>query len=163
LEKQNACTLPDYKLREVEACRDKRVNLEIKYNEYRQWCTELEIKARETEQEVCCTEVRPVTTIDPCTGCPCTVHQPFPVTKKVKIIVYEAVPVTREYLVRTPYVKPVEENVVVKKLEVDFPTIPAIEKRLTVVTTDCDMKYPAPAPPPPSCCPPAKGGCKLCK
>jgi len=84
------------------------------------------------------------------------------VTKKVKITVYEAVPVTKEYIVRTPCLNPVEEDVIVKKLAVDFTTIPAIEKRLTVLTTDCEMKYPAPVPPPPPCCPPAKG-CGTCK
>jgi hypothetical protein len=93
VEKQAACTLPQLTLRSVDVCREKRLDLGITYDEHRQVCTELVLKPRETVEEVCCTEVKPVTTIDPCTGCPCTVHETVPVTKRVKITVFELVPV----------------------------------------------------------------------
>ncbi len=154
VEKQNACTLPELRLREYEVGRDKRRTLEITYNETRQWCTELVLKPREIEQEVCCTEVKPVTTIDPCTGCPCTTYQPVQVTKRVKITVYDAVPEQKEYIVRTPCLKPVEEDVIIRKLAVDAVTIPAIGKRLEAIPTDCVLKVPVTVPPPMPCpCP----------
>jgi hypothetical protein len=161
VEKQAACTLPQLSLRAVEVCREKRPTLEITYNEQRQVCTELVLKPREIEQEVCCTEIKPVTTIDPCTGCPCTVHQAVPVTKKVKITVYDAVPEQKEYIVKTPCLKPGEQDVIVKKLVLDATTIPAIEKRMTALETRCDMNYQIAVPQPPPC-PPVKG-CHSCK
>jgi hypothetical protein len=75
------------------------------------------------------------------------------VTKRVKITVYDVVPEQREYIVRTPCLKPVEEDVVVKKLAVDKITIPAIEKRLEAIPTDCEIKVPMVSAPPQPCLP----------
>jgi hypothetical protein len=148
VEEQCATTLPALKIREYEACRDKKIDLEITWNESRQTCTELVIKPREIEQDVCCTDVRPVTKIDPCTGCPCTVYESFPVTKRVKVTVYEAGPEQRDYIVRTPCLKPVETEVIVKKLAADAITIPAIQKKLRAIETKCEIRIPVPPPPP---------------
>src|SRR5262249_48882474 len=148
VEEQAATTLPDFKLRDVEC--GKGTCLELDWREEKRVCTELVLKPREIEQEVTCLTVQPVTTIDPCTGHPCTVHQQVPVVKKVKLTVYDAVPEEKEYVVKIPCLKPVD--VVVKRLAVDWTTEPAIEKRLRAVTVPCEIKVRVPAWPTP--CPP---------
>jgi hypothetical protein len=149
VEEQAATTLPQLTLREFEAACAKETSLDIAWKEEPFVCTELTLKAREVEQEVACTKVEPVTRIDPSTGHPCTVYEQVPVVKKVKITVYDAVPEERAYVVRFPCVKPVERNVIVKRLAIDATTEPAIEKHLRAITVPCEAKVMAPANPAP--------------
>lgn len=149
---QSATTLPQLTLRPVEVCREKKTTLEIDWREEKRTCTELVLKPREIEQEVVCTTVKPETTVDPCTGKPCTVYKQVPEVQKVKITVFDAVPEEREYVVRFPCLKPVDNEVVVKQLVLDATTIPAICTRFRAADTSCEIKVQVPACP--GICPP---------
>ncbi len=150
---ERATTLPDWKLREVELGRECAPVLD--FREERQWVTELTIKEREVEEQVCCTESKPVIVKDPCTGQCRTEYQCFPVVKIVKVKVYDTVPVQREVIVRIPFLKPEER--VVKGLVLDQLTVPAIETTLSAVTTHNEVKVFVPIPecilPPAPTCP----------
>jgi hypothetical protein len=156
VEEQAATTMPKLALREVELARRRQTVPEIAWREERFTATELEFKPRECEQEVACTEMKPVTKIDPCTGCPCTVYEQVPVVKRVKVTVYDAVPQQRDYVVKVPWLKPVEQDVVVKGLVLDRTTVPAIEKRWSAVPVESEVKVQVPVSvppcPPPGCC-----------
>ena len=149
VEEQAACTLPALTPREVELARTKEASLEVAWHEAPFVCTELTLKPREVDQEVVCTTVAPVTKVDLATGQACTVYEQVPVVKKVRVTVYDVVPEERAYLVRTPYLKPVEKCVIVKGLTVDATTEPAVEKRLRVITVPCEAKVVMPACPVP--------------
>jgi hypothetical protein len=149
LEEQTATTLPRLTLRDVEVCHEKQTNLQIDWKETRYVCTELTVEPVVSEQEVVCLTVKPETTIDPCTGKPCTVYKQVPEVKKVQVTVMKAVPREKEYILRTPCLKPVEREVVVQRLAVDATTIPAVTTRLHAVTVPCEVKVQVPVCPPP--------------
>lgn len=144
---QTATTLPRLTLRPVEVCREKQTALQIDWKESRYVCTELTVEPVVSVQEVVCMTVKPETTIDPCTGKPCTVYKQVPEVKKVQITTMKAVPREKEYIVRVPCLKPVERDVVVQKLAVDATTIPAVTTRLHAVTVPCEAKVQVPACP----------------
>jgi hypothetical protein len=139
LETQTATTLPKLTLRDVDVCREKKTTVEVDWRVEKHTCKEHEIRSRQVEQEVTCTEVVPETTTDPATGKSCTVYKQVPVVKKVMVTVQEAVPVDREYLVKFPCLRRTEREMQVKKLEVDRTTIPAIEKKLHAVVAPCEI------------------------
>jgi hypothetical protein len=160
MEVQSATTLPRFQLRDetVGAFHGTVVD----YLEERRTVTELVLKPHTVDQQVTCYEPQPCTTIDPCTGCPKTEYKPAPVTKTVQITVYDAVPTPREVVVRVPYLKP-GGDYVVKRIAADPITIPAIERRLQLLTTPNEVTAPvAPLPTPcpalvcpvPPACPP---------
>ncbi len=149
LEEQTAATLPRLTLRDVEVGREKQTSLQIDWKESHYVCTELTVEPVTSEQEVVCLTVKPETSVDPCTGKPCTVYKQVPEVKKVQVTVMKAVPRQREYIVRTPCLKPVERDVVVHKLAVDATTIPAVTTRLHAVTVPCEAKVQVPLCQPP--------------
>jgi hypothetical protein len=140
---QTATTMPKLEVREVEAGRTTTV--ELAWKEDRQKRTEMELRPRQVEQQVCVTTTKAVTTVDPCTGCPCTVYQQVPEVKTVTITVNDVVPVEREYLVKTAYLKPVD--MVVKKLVLEASTVPAISTKLNAIETPYEVPVQVPACP----------------
>lgn len=148
---ESATTLPRINLREVDLCREKRTRLEIDWKEEKRTCTEMVLKEKTVEQEVTCMTVKPEKVVDPATGQACTVYKQVPEVQKIAIKTYEVVPEVREYLVRYPCLKPVENEVLIKKLEIDRITIPAVEHRLRAVVTPCVIPIPARACPSAHC------------
>jgi hypothetical protein len=142
-----ATTIPRLTIREVEICKEKQHSLELAWHEEKFTCTEMTFKEREVEQEVTCLTVQPETTVDPHTGQPCTVYKQVPVVKKVTVKVFEPVPKEKEYVVRYPYVKPRETDVVVKQLAIDHITIPGIENTLSVIPVPCEARVVVPVLP----------------
>jgi hypothetical protein len=143
MEVQSATTLPRFNIREETIGTER--GLAVDYVEERRTVTELVMKPHEVEQQVTCMTAQPCTVTDPCTGeCHTEYHQ-VPVCKTVKITVFEAVPTPREVVVRVPYLKPGPEFVH-KRLAVDAVTIPAIEKRLQLLTVPNEIAVPAPPP-----------------
>jgi|SRR6516162_553869 hypothetical protein len=141
---QCATTLPRMALREVEVCKEKRTILQLDWREEKFECTEMELKENTAEQEVTCLTVKEEKTTDPATGATCTVYKQVPETVRVKISTFELVPVQRQYVVRIPLLKSEERDVVVKKLEVDRSTIPAVATRYRAETIPCEMKLQLP-------------------
>jgi hypothetical protein len=137
-EHQSATTLPQLNLREVEAGRGCRTELNIGWLEKKRVCTELELRPRETIEEVTCLTSQPITVTD-CNGCPHTEYQQVPVVKKVRVIVFEPFPVERHYLVKVPYAKPIEVNTLIKKLVPEETTVPAIRRTYEALTTHCEI------------------------
>jgi hypothetical protein len=141
-----ATTLPRMRLRDEVVGLERR--MVVAYQEERRVVNDVSLKPHEVEQEVTCIDQQPCQVTDPCTGHCHTEYHPVPVVKKVKVTVYEAVPTTREVLVRVPYLKPGPEFQV-RRLAVDCITIPAIEKRLQLIETDNVITAPVPPPLPP--------------
>jgi hypothetical protein len=147
-EHQAATTIPNMVLRDIEACKEVQHSLEVAYHEEKFTCTEITFEEKQVEQEVTCITVKPETSVDPATGKSCTVYKQVPVVKKVQVTVFNPVSKEKTYVARFPYVKPVETNVLVKKLEVDCITVPGIEKTLSVIPAPCEAKVLVPVPPP---------------
>lgn len=146
-EHQEATTVPALAPREVEACQGTRTDLQIKWLEERRTCAGIELRPRETFQEVTCMTTRTDIVKDPCTGACTTVCNQVPVTKRVKITVFEVVPVEKHYLVKTPCLKPVEVNTVTKRIVIDSITVPAIRKTLEAIPVECCITIEKPACP----------------
>jgi hypothetical protein len=149
---ERATTLPRWGLREVEVGRGPGGPV-LSFHEERQVVTELQLQPCEVEQQVTCMESKPQTVTDPCTGQCRTTYVSCPVVKTVKVKVYQAVPVHREVVVRVPVLKPGPE-VVLKKLELDMTTVPAVETTYRALTTPGAITVTAPAcpaPAPPLC------------
>jgi hypothetical protein len=149
-------TVPDLKVRDV-VTRGKTTEMEITYKEETRTVIATELKPRECEQPVTYTINQPETTVDPCTGCPCTVYKQVPVTKMVKTTVYDCVPVEKKVTIRVPVLKPVERDIAVTTLAVDVTQVPAVCKTLRMVTLPWEMTVqvpacPLPPIPPPPCC-----------
>jgi hypothetical protein len=161
-EVQKAITVPNLTLRDVVSPPCKRPSIKLDWREEKHPVTEIVMKPHEVEQEVVCTKTEKVTTIDPCTGKPCTVFKEVPYVKKVKITEFEAVPVQRQIVVRIPVLKPVEEEIRIKTLAVDHTREAAIRKELRAITIPWEVHVqvpvglpPLPLPPcPPPCAPP---------
>lgn len=147
VEEQQAITVPVMRLREQTVGRDVIHKLEVTYVEERHTVTEMKTVPRIVEQQVCTTKMVPETTVDPCTGKPCTVYTKVPEIKTVKITVYDVVPVQREVIVRMPCIKPVDVEVEVRKLCVDETEEAAILKRWNLNITPNEIKVMLPACP----------------
>jgi hypothetical protein len=156
MELQAATTLPRMRIREEVVGIERR--MVVDYHEERRTINDVELKPHDVEQEVTCMDTQPCTVVDPCTGECRTEYHCVPVVKKVKIVVFEAVPTTREVLVRVPYLKPGPEFQV-RRLALDSYSIPAIEKRLQLIETDNVITAPVPPPLPPCPGPSCPLGC----
>jgi hypothetical protein len=142
---ERATTLPQWTLREVEVGRGPGGPV-LSFHEERRTVTELELRPREVEQQVVCTESKPETVTDPCTGRCHTVYRPCEVVKTVKVKAYDTVPVQREVIVRVPVLKP-GPDVVVKKLVLDKATVPAVETTFKAVHVPNEIKVLVPGCP----------------
>lgn len=152
LEDQEATTLPRLTPRAVEVGREVRTQLDVEYQETRFSVTEMELKPRTVEQEVVVCSVVPETVPDPITGKPCTVYTKRQDVKKVKVTVYDLVPVEKHYVHRTPFLRPREQEVTVKQLVLDETTEPAVRKTLRAVPVQQEIKLSIPAPACPAPC-----------
>lgn len=135
-EHQSATTVPVLTVREVESCRGTRTDLTIGIHEERHTAPGIELRPRETFQEVTCLTTQTENVADPATGCCHPVYRQVPVVKRVKITVYDVVPVERHYLVSTAYLKPVEVRTVTKRAVVDSTTAPAIRRTLEAIPVE---------------------------
>jgi hypothetical protein len=114
----------------------------VEYREERQTATEMVLKERVSEQVVTVNVLKEVKTVDPVTGKPCVTHEVCPETRVVKVKAYDLVPETREYIVRIPCPKTVDEVLLVKKL-CAYPTTQAvIETRLHAESTHQELTVP---------------------
>lgn len=130
--REKATTVPDWKLRDIEVGRIP-TGPTLDFVEEKRFVTEMTLKPREVEQVVTVIESRPVTVTEPCGKCR-TEYQPYETAKVVKVKVYDVVPVQREVVIRVPVLKPGPESVI-KKLQLDKTTAPAIERRYDAVVT----------------------------
>lgn len=150
-EHQSATTLPALAVREVEVSRCPAATLGIGWLEQKQSCPGLELKPRETIEEVTCITAEPVNVVDPATGCAHIEYQQVPVVKKVRVTVFDLVPVERHFLVAVPYLKTVPVTEVVKKITVTPTSVPALRTTLEAIPVPCEVPVPAPPctlPPP---------------
>ena len=157
VERQEATTLPELKLREEVVSRCPATTLEVGFREERRVVPDVELRPRVVEQCVTCYTTRPVKEVDPCTGKECIVHKPVPEVKTVKVTVYDCVPVERIVVVRVPVVKENPAELVVKRLVLDVNTVPAIRKTYEGIFLKDHVDVPPPAPVPPLPCLPS--GC----
>ncbi len=142
--KEKATTVPDWKLREIEINRVP-TGPALEFVEEKRYVTELTLQAREVEQQVVVIDSRPVTVTCPKTGKCYTEYQPYEGVKTVKVKVQEVVPVQREIVLRVPVLKPGPEAVV-KRLQLDKTTAPAIEHRFDGLATSDKGIYSVPLP-----------------
>jgi hypothetical protein len=156
VEQQQAICIEELSLRKIDAARVKINDLEFDFKETKHTGIEIVMKPREVEQEVVCYKTEAVQSVDPCTGCPCTVYQKVPVTHKVTVTVYEPVREQREFVVRVPIVKEVERDMVVKQFVLDATEVPAIRKTFRVEHVEEQIQVPVYGVPP--LCP-ARPGC----
>jgi hypothetical protein len=148
-EVQSATTLPKLTLRTEDVARATHVYPEVAWSEQRFSRTEIQMKSREEERDVVCTQMEKATEVD-CHGVAHTVYKAVPVVRRVKITVYDPVPVQKDYLLRTPYLKPVPHEMLVRKLAVDATLEPAIQKRWEAIPVPWQATVPVPAPLPPA-------------
>ncbi len=159
---EQATCIENLSLREIEAGRNKVIDLELGFKETTHVGNEIVLKPREVEQEVVCHKTEAVPGTD-CHGRPCTTYKQTPVVHKVKVTVYEPVCEKREFIVRSPVVKEVETEMLVKKLVLDRTEEPAIKRTLKAVHVEDQIKVPiyelpplrplpCPAPAPAPCC-----------
>jgi hypothetical protein len=155
-EVQSATTMPKLTIRTEDVCRKTNIVPQLNWSEQRFTRTEYVMKPREETRDVVCTQMEKGTEVDR-NGCAHTVYKAVPVVRQVKITVYDAVPVQKDYLLRTPYLKQVPEEVIVRKLAVDATLEPAIKKKLEAVqapwAATLVVPAPLPCPAPPACLP----------
>jgi hypothetical protein len=105
------------------------------------------LKPREVEQQMTYMKLVLETTVDPCTGKPCTIQKQVPAEKTVKVTVFDTECVDREVIVRVPVLVPVEREVLVKRFVLDSTTEPAICKKLHAETVPNEIKVQVPVQP----------------
>jgi hypothetical protein len=145
---EQAITVPRLQLNEVEVGRD-RLGCVLDFHEEKRCITEMVLKPRVEEQQVCTTKLVEETCLD-CNGHPHKVIKQVPETVTVKVTKYDVVPEQREVIVRVPVLKPGPE-VRIKKLEVHEYSVPAIERRFHAVFTDNQVQVQVPVPCPTPC------------
>jgi hypothetical protein len=148
---EQATTIPDWKLREVELGRLPAAPV-LNFREQKQKVIVMELREREVEQKVVRYESQVVKVTDPCTGKCRTEYKSCPVVKTEKVKVHEVVPVEREVVVRVPVLEPGGEEVVTG-LVLDQLTQPAVRRTFEAVTTNHALKVQVPVPvvcPPPA-------------
>lgn len=143
VETQELIAIPRLTIRE-EVTRVPFVGIDVEYKEEKRTVTIMVPKPRKEERQVMSMSLIPETSIDPCTGCPCTTMKECPICKTVLVDVVEIVPEERTYTVQVPVLKPVDKDALVKRLVVDNVTVPALEKRLKAVETKADITVPVP-------------------
>jgi len=150
MEEQSPATLPELKVREVVV--GSVQELEVAYREERRHVTAMVLKPCAVDKQIVATTAVPVTTIDPCTGQPCTTYQNVQTVRTIKGTEYHTVPETTEIVVKVPYLRPGAE-LLIKKLAVDATTVPMTCTRMHAVTMPNSITVPVfPLPPlPPPC------------
>jgi hypothetical protein len=115
------------------------------------WCeekhvqTELVLKPREICREVTTCTMKPVKSVDPATGCEVIHMEPVTETAKVKEIVFDTVTEEKTFIVRRPYLKPIEEKYAVKTLCLERSTVEGTRRErygILVPTTIIDRVVP---------------------
>jgi hypothetical protein len=144
IERQKAVPVPELRLRD-DVCRSLTTGLEIEWKEEQRVLPSVELKARVVEQPVTCYTTRLVEEVDPCTGKCCKVYKQVPEVKMVPVTVYDAIPVERVYVVRTPCPKLVPKELVVRRLALEVNTVPGVVKKLEGVFLENEV---AVSPPP---------------
>jgi hypothetical protein len=148
---ETAIAVPKMTLREVEVGRDKVTKLDLSFREEKHKVTEIILKPRLVEQQVCVMTMKEETTTDPVTGKSCAVRKACPVVQTVKVTVYDTEPVEREVIVRVPCLKPVDQEVSIRKLVVDETSEAAILRRYHAILMPNELHVPIPPCP---FCPP---------
>jgi hypothetical protein len=151
VEEQELVTVPRIPVRE-EVTKVPIWDIDVDYREEKRCCTILVPKPRMEERQVSSVSLIPETTIDPCTGCPCTTVKEIPVCKTVQVEVMDIVPETHTYLVKVPVLKPVQKLAVVKRVVIDHTTVGAVVTHFKAIETSSKVTVPVPACPA-SCCP----------
>ncbi len=150
---EQATCIENLSLREIEACRRKVTDYQLDFKETTHVGTEIVLKPKEVEQEVICHKTEAVQGTD-CHGNPCTTYKQVPVVHKVTVTVYEPVREKREFIVRSPIVRAVESEMIVKKLVLDRTEEPAIRRTFKAVQVEEQIKVPIyQLPPLPPRCP----------
>ena len=139
---EKAITIPKMALREVEVCRDKITKLELTFAEEKRTVTEMVLKPRVEAQQVVVMTLKEETVVDPVTCKPCKVMKQCPVVQTVKVTVYDTVPEERTVLVRVPCLKPVEQEVSIRKLVVDETTVAAILRQYHYLLVPTELPIP---------------------
>jgi hypothetical protein len=139
MELNQATTIPQMKVREEVIGRTQ--GLDVEYREQKQVVTEWQLKPREVIQEVPCTTMKPVTVTDPHTGQCRTEYQACPIVRRVKVTVYDPVPVERQVAVAVPCLKP-GKPMQVSKLAVDCTLESAIETRMQLLSMPNQVSVP---------------------
>ncbi len=140
---------------------DIKCYLDLDYTETTNVKTELVLKPREVLKEVTCCTQKPISTVDPCTGCPKICYEPVTETKTVKEIVYDLVPEEKVYKTRTAYLKPKEQPIHVKTLALQCTTECGVRKERFGVVVPCEETERILTPPPPPL-PPLPLPCPSC-
>jgi hypothetical protein len=162
-EVQEMTTVPRLPVRE-EIVKVPFLATDVEYREEKQLVTVMVAKPRQEMREIRSVSTVQETTIDPCTGCPCTTSREVPNCRSVLVDVVDYVPETREVIVKVPVLKPVEKLAVVKRIVVDHIEVPARITHFQAVETAAEVTTPmpgclppiTPAPPQPDC---AHGHC----
>jgi hypothetical protein len=155
-EVQEAITLPRLPVRE-EITKIPFVGVGIEYREEKQPITYLVTKVRTELRQVQSMSVVPETTVDPCTGCPCTTYKEVPICQSVPVEVVDVVPETKLGVIKVPVLKCVNKVAVVKRVVVDETTVPASVTHFQAVEASTDVTTSLPLPHPPSPAPPLPG------
>jgi hypothetical protein len=151
---ERAIVVPRLRLNEVEVGRD-RLGVVLDFQEEKRCITEMVLKPRVEEQQVCTTKLVEETCLD-CHGHPHKVIKQVPETVTVKVTKYDVVPEERQVIVRVPVLKPGPE-VRIKKLELHEYSEAAIERRYHAVYTPNEVQVQVPVPVYPAPC--ADGVC----
>jgi len=157
-EVQQLTTLPRLPVRE-EIVKVPFLGTDIEYREEKQTVTVMVPKPRQEMREVRSISIVQETTVDPCTGCPCTTSKEVPNCRSVPVEVIDYVPEQRTYVIKVPVLKCVEKLAVVKRVVVDCTEVPALITRFQAVESAAEITAPrpaclppiAPAPPLPDC------------
>lgn len=159
-EDQELIAVPRLPIRE-EVSKVPFVGLEIEYKEEKRSVTFMMPKPRKEIRHVTSVSRVPETTVDPCTGCPCTTYKEVPICRDIEVEVVDLVPTTREYVVQVPVLKPANKLAVVRRLVVDEVTVPAVAKTYHAVESEANITAPIPACAPAIQVPehPARCGC----
>jgi hypothetical protein len=139
---ETAVAIPRMALREVEVGRDVVTKMELTFHEERQTITEMVLKPRVVEQQVVVMTLKEETVVDPITCKPCKVMKQCPVVQTVKVTVYDTVPEERAVMVRVACLKPVEQQVAIKKLVVDETTVAAICRKYHYLLVPSELPIP---------------------
>jgi hypothetical protein len=151
---EQAIVVPKLRIYETEIGRD-RLPIALDFREERSCITEMVLKPRVEEQQVCTTKLVEETCLD-CHGHPHKVIKQVPEVVTIKVTKYDVVPQKRDVIVRVPVLKPGPE-VRIKRLEVHEYSVGAIERRYHAVFTPNEVQVQIPAPVCPAPC--ADGMC----
>ena len=153
---EQAIVVPKLQLYETEVGRD-RLPIALDFHEEKRCITEMVLKPRVEEQQVCTTKLVEETCLD-CHGHPHKVLKQVPDVVTVKVTKYDVVPEQREVIVRVPVLKPGPE-VRIKQLQLYEYSVGAIERRYHAVFTPNEIQVQVPVPVHPEPAPCLDGKC----